>query len=440
MPKLHPMPQIVRVFLLAALPWFVAEAAGGDFPHASPAAAAEQAHAEMVRRFVDKHGILLDFADLDGKVIYPTPEECRQGKPNALGWWSPIENGGMFNGMYMEAAVHRARRTRDAADVAFVHRLADGMLLLASLNDIPGFVGRGVAEDGISHYPMGSNDQTGPWLYGMWRYLDSGLATPERRARVTKKLTETAVAIERLGWKMPAEPPFGIRGTFASHSFENAPRLVFLCKLMHHLTQDAVWEKRYRELSAARGGEGNRSRLEICERGMIFEHGHKHSWTACSSVVALRALWELETDPTLKAAYARGLEASADLALESLPIAEQFDPADTSRFEPDWRKMNHLWKPQQTEHEAVALAQAQLREFGKLSPRRGRETNFIREPVFAAWIVTLAPDADRLRARRPALEKVLTHFDYTKLTYSQFFPIESVWERLLLLPNQDGKQ
>jgi len=28
------------------------------------------------------------------------------GKPNALGWWAPIENGAMFNGLYMDAAVN----------------------------------------------------------------------------------------------------------------------------------------------------------------------------------------------------------------------------------------------------------------------------------------------------------------------------------------------
>lgn len=67
----------------------------------------EQAHPEIWRRFVDVHGIMLDFTDLDGSVNYPTPEECRDGKPNALGWWSPIESGAMFNGLYMDVAILR---------------------------------------------------------------------------------------------------------------------------------------------------------------------------------------------------------------------------------------------------------------------------------------------------------------------------------------------
>jgi hypothetical protein len=46
--------------------------------------AVESAHREVWRRFIDGSGIFLDFADLDGKVSIPTPEECREGKPNAL--------------------------------------------------------------------------------------------------------------------------------------------------------------------------------------------------------------------------------------------------------------------------------------------------------------------------------------------------------------------
>ena len=72
-----------------------------------PAAAAELAHSEIWRRFIDPLGIMIDFADMEGKVLLPTPEECRAGKPNALGWWSPIENGAMFNGLYLDGVILR---------------------------------------------------------------------------------------------------------------------------------------------------------------------------------------------------------------------------------------------------------------------------------------------------------------------------------------------
>src|ERR1700733_11191673 len=72
--------------------------------HAEDVAAAnvEKAHGEIWRRFIDPYHILVDYTDLEGKFPRPEPGECRDGKPNALGWWSPIENGSMFNGMYLD--------------------------------------------------------------------------------------------------------------------------------------------------------------------------------------------------------------------------------------------------------------------------------------------------------------------------------------------------
>lgn len=399
--------------------------------HAAEAAqAVEQAHAEIWRRFVDKSGFLLDFTDLAGHVELPTPEECRAGKPNALGWWSPIENGAMFNGMYMDAAVQRWQQTQSDSDANKARRLMEGLLTLNSISERQGFVGRGVSTDGRSHYPMGSNDQTLPWFYGLWRYLEAGLATPTERTRIVSHLVETAEVIVGLNWAMPAEPPFGVRGSFAGFEFDSAPRLLFVCRILHELTGEPKWETMYRQALVERGGPDESTRLEICERGMVFHYAKYHSWTSCSCVAVLRSLWELEQDSTVKAAYARGLAASADLAVKSLPLALKFDHDDPTTFDPNWRMMNELWQPQQTETEAQDLAHRQLRAFLKVSPRRARETEFVREPTAAAWVVSLAPDATLLKARAADIERVIAHYDYSRLYYSQFFWVECAWWRL----------
>ena len=397
---------------------------------AEPRAAVEQAHTEIWRRFIDKHGVMIDFTALDGSVALPTPEECRQGKPNALGWWSPIENGAMFNGMYLDAAVNRWRHTQSPDDAAKARRLMEGLLLLNSISERKGFVGRGVSTDGKSHFPMGSNDQTLPWFYGLWRFLESGLATKPERDRIVAKLVETAEVIVSLNWAMPAEPPFGLRGTFADFAFDSAPRLLFVCRMLHAVTGEPKWETLYRRSLEERGGPDRANRLEICTRGMVFHYARYHSWTSCSSVGVLRSLWELEQDAAVKAAFGRGLQASADLALKSLPLAARFDHNDPSTFDPDWRMMNQFWTPQQTEQDAQNLAHQQLKKFLKVSPRRAKETEFVREPTAAAWVVTLAPDAAVLQQRAAEVERVIAHYDYSRLYYSQFFWVESAWWRL----------
>jgi hypothetical protein len=398
---------------------------------ANAVSAVEQAHRELWRRFIDRHGIMVDFTALDGSVSLPTPDECRDGKPNALGWFQPIENGAMFNGLYMDAAINRWRRTREAADAEKARRLMEGLLFLNTVSDVPGFVARGVSNDGRAHFPMGSNDQTAPWLYGLWRYWESSLATPEEKRRIARHLVNTVEAIMKLGWRMPAEPPFGTRGSFEGFHFEEVSRKLFTLKMLHAVTGELKWDALYRSELGRRGGEHGSTKRDVCGAGMKFFYANTHNWTSCAGVAALRGLWELENDLDLKASYARGLAASAKLAAESLPLAAQFDPRDNTAFNPDWRAaMMPLWMPQTNEAAAVKLAEAQLREFGKISPRRHREAAFIREPASAAWIVTLCPDAVLVHEHRAAIEEMIARLDYTRLHYATFFWVECAWWRL----------
>jgi hypothetical protein len=280
---------------------------------------------------------------------------------------------------------------------------------------------------------MGSNDQTLPWFLGLWRYWQSTLATAEEKKQIRQHLEETATEIIRLGWQMPAEPPFLTRGSFRGHHFEEVARMLFTLKMLHTMTGDQRWAQLYEEELANRGGEHQLTKLEISEKGMVFFYAKTHNWTSCTAVGALRGLWEMEEEPKRKAAYRQGLVASASLAAESLALAKQFDPADSSTFVMDWRVMNVDWKVQKTPHEAQDLALRQLKPFMKLAPRRGKETAFVREPTAASWIVTLSPDIQQVRKWVPELHQVITRYDYARLYYSQFFWSEMTWERLLLL-------
>lgn len=398
------------------------------------AEAAQKVHDEIWRRFIDEHGILIDYTDFDGSFPRPNPEECSEGKPNALGWWTPTENGSMFNGMYLDAAVHRWKISRTEADKEKARKLVEGLLLLASLGP-PGFIARGVATDGKTPYPMGSNDQSAPWFYGLWRYLHEGLATREERERIVAKMVEVAYALAAAQWLMPCntDAPAPFRGSFGGFDWEGAPRLLFVLKAMHDLTRDGRWAELYQKAAQDRGGTPVVSRLEICAKGMQFQYNHRHSWTGASGVVCLRALFELENKPEFLEAYAQGLAASLALAAESLPLAAQFDNDATAACLLNWRMLNLWWKPQHSEADAVNVAERQAKELGRLSPRRGPEFNLVRESLFAAWIVTLCPDRKLIEPHRTAILEAIQHFDYTRLYYSQFFPAEAAAYRLQLL-------
>ena len=394
-----------------------------------------RAHAEMWRRFIGPDGIVLDYADLDGSIVRPTPDDCREHRPNALSWGVPVEDGPMLGGLYLDGLCNRWKLTGDEADRAKARRVIDGLLFLASRGGPPGFIARGVATDGRTTYPMGSNDQTTPWLYGIWRYLREGLAEPGERAALEKRFIEVVAALDANGWRMPCNGgPSPYRGDFTRPTWESAPRLLFVMKAMHGLTGEERWQERYLAAAREEVGKARRSRLEICRTGMIFDPGQgpRHSWTGSEGVVCLRALWEMETDPAMRAAFAEGLRASAELAAQSLPLCREFDEARAGRFEHDWRVMNEAWRPQTNEAGTVAVALAGLEVQHRASPRMVAEKEFVREPCFAAWIVTLSPDAAQVARHRAAILDVVRAYPYERLFLSQFFPVESAWFRLAL--------
>ncbi len=52
------------------------------------------------------------------------------------------------------------------------------------------------------------------------------------RQRIVAKFTEVAGVLIENRWRMPAEPPFNLRGSFHSFNWSGAPRLLFVCKAM----------------------------------------------------------------------------------------------------------------------------------------------------------------------------------------------------------------
>lgn len=404
---------------------------------ATPEQAAEKAHTELWRRFVDEHNLILDYVGLKGEIVRPTPEDCRDMKPSALSWGVPNEDGPMFNGLYLDAACNRWTITQKEEDRAKARRLIDGLLKVSSSSTVPGFIARGIATDGKTTYPLGSNDQTTPWQYGIWRYVTDGLPKDEAEKKdLVAKFMDLVKVLDQTGWKMPTlGVPCQYRGDYLKPGWEGVPRILFTLKAAYNLTGDESWQKRYLGAAHEKIGNGQIPRIETCRTGMVFDpaQGARHSWTGSEGVICLRALWEMEEDPALKAAYAEGLRHSAELSAKSLSLIDKFDVNGTEVFNVDWRVMNEAWKPQHSEQDAVDVARAGLRVQSKASPRLHIEKDYLREPCFAAWVVTLCPEKALVDSHRADIEKVITHYDVTRVYLSQFFPIESAWWRMRLL-------
>jgi hypothetical protein len=397
-------------------------------PGAAAEPAIERAHAETWRRFIDEHGIMRDYV---GEL--PTPEDCRLGKPNAIGWWSPIENGPMFTGMYLHAMVERARRTGAISDKEQARRLAQGLLKCASVSDVPGFVARGVGSDGMCHYPLSSDDQMHPWFLGLHAYLLSDIPTADERKVLVAKVREVAGVLQANGWRVPCDGAFkgDFRGGFKGEHFRDAARYLYLLRATYDMTGDAVWLERYRQALAEKPPGSAETRREICALGCPRDLGFIPTlqkgqfWIYVGTQAGLARLAAAETDAAAKAAYRKGLEVTAQFALSSVDTHAMFDNGDQGFFgTADWRVANATWFPQPTQKEAERLAK--IVDYKKRGPRKNYEATWMRHPLAAAAVVALARDA----SARPQVLKAIRHYDYAKLNMAEFFFAEVAYYAL----------
>lgn len=420
------MARVLIVWGLAVSFGFGAEPVLGD--ERSAAEAVEQAHRELWRRFVDSHGIVRDFV---GEL--PTPDDCRLGRPNAIGWWSPIENGPMFTGLYLPAVCERARRSGAPADQAEARRLAAGLLKCASVSEVAGFIARGIGTDGTCHYPLGSDDQTHPWFLGLHAYLRSEIPTAEERAKLTAKYREVAAGLEASGWRCPADRAFRgqFRGGYRGHLFRDAVRYLYLLRACHEVTGDDVWLQRYRRALGEKPERSEQTRLELCAAGLAHDrtaiaHLDDHQmWIYVGCQASLKRLIEMETDEAIRDHYRIGLVANGVAARKALEAYAAFDNDDKKVFgNADWRAVYSTWFPQPTQADAERLAQTGDKT--KRGERKSYEQRFMRNPLAAAAIVAfVGDDADRTK-----LEQALGHYDYSQLNMAEFFFAECAFYAL----------
>ncbi len=421
---------ILVVLLMTIRTCVTASSAGPEVEHAAGActAAVEQAHCELWRRLVDPHGIIHDYV---GEL--PTPEDCTLGKPNAIGWWSPIENGPMFTGLYLPAACQRARRSGNASDKDQARRLAHGLLKCASVSDVPGFIARGMGTDGVCHYPLGSDDQTHPWFYGLHAYFKSDIPPAEERRKIAAKMMEIADALETTGWKCPCDGAFKgqFRGGFQGRLFRDAARYLFMLRATYETTGDRVWLDRYKKTLAEHPAGSDKTRVEICAEGYAFDREAIKNiddfqlWIYVGSQASLTELVTMETDESLRADYRAGLAVNARNALAAVEAYRTFNNNDRKVFgNSDWRAVYGTWYPQATQADAARLSE--ICDKVKRGERKHYEARYMRNPLAAAAIVALAGDT----VHREAVQRAIRHYDYSKLHMAEFFFAECAYYAL----------
>lgn len=388
-----------------------------------PKAAVEQANHELWNKFIDKYGIVNDFVG-----ERPSAIDCRLSRPNAFGWWTPIEDGAFFTGLYLAATCEKAKQTKSELDKDNARILAQGLLKLSMVSDVPGFISRGVSTDGVSHYPNGSNDQTVPWFYGLYQYLKTDIPSAKERDIIKAKMVQVINALRLKDWRFPSDGIFtGLtRDDLKDNRFLEVPCYLYLLRGMYEITGDIYWLNSYKRATVEVPNGGVKTRSEICSEGISYDiafwkdrKNSSYLWIYVMKQASLVELANLERDEPTKVNYLKGIKKNREFVLEIAKRYAKFNNKDLKVFgNTDWRACNTEWFPQFTIAEAIAVSKLQNQV--KVGLRKNYERDYMTTPLAATSILALAgnPEDSKL------IDEVIVHYDYSKLFLSEFFYAE----------------
>lgn len=138
-----------------------------------------------------------------------SPEEiaARQvnGREMPYGYGSGIQDVALENGQLLYALCDAWDATEEQWIAETARRTWQGLKLIGSVSPYPGFVPRGPHPDGKSYYPNSSRDQHAVYVYALWRWFHSPLATNEDRAFIADFLDAFARRMEGNEWCVRVE-------------------------------------------------------------------------------------------------------------------------------------------------------------------------------------------------------------------------------------------
>lgn len=393
---------------------------------ASAVPAVERAYSLLKDVFTSPEGLLYDYVgDL------PSPEDCAKGLPNAIGWWSPIENGPMFTGPFLAAVCRRAGCTGSEADRAYARKLAAGLLRAASVSDVKGMVVRGFGADGRCHYPLGSDDQTLPWFFGLHSYWLSGIPDANEKSAIAAKLREVADALAANEWKLPCDGAFKgqNRGGFfrferAFLPFRDAVFGLYILRVMQEVTGDAKWSGQYEAYLKRVHAKTKKSMPDVIRGGLKVdkadfpEADRNQLWLYTTAQDCLRHL--ASADPARREIFREGMRNSAFAARPRMK--DVFKLAGFPKEKPfryaNWRT-GYAWREQKTQKEAEAVAFSGNKAI--LGNRKGIERSFATTPLAAA---SICADAGLFTGE---VNRTISAIDYDGINISEIYLALTAW-------------
>ena len=385
-------------------------------------------HEQVWKRFVRMpYGHLLNYAGENGEAIYPTKEECDKAMPNPRSWGLPISDSAFFTGLYTAALLEKYRKQPSDETADEINILMGGLYLLQDVAKVDGFIARGVGADGRSHYPMGAECQTFPWILALYLYLRSDLCTD--RESVRERLLRVLLALRKYEWKTPCdeEGVFYKSSWLHTNGWRGVVMLLFCARVIYELTGDPADRQYFEELMNSIPAGGIFKRSEIVSQGyshdMITSFGNQ-TWICLYCHLAIREL--LTLDPEREAVYRLCLYNNGVTALKNVYSITKYDNK-AGGFNMDWRSLNELWEDYGKDTvKGTAIAEKQSTYWNQhLVPHKYMEHTILGNALFAAWAAASCGDERIAQKAMEVLKEEISKIDWNSLHLSYAFVAES---------------
>ena len=384
-------------------------------------------HNEVWRRFIRMpYGHIMDSADLDGNAVIPTAEECKAYLPSILSWTTPIADGAMFGGLYLYALCEKYEMEPTEALKKDIQTLIGGLLMLADISKVDGFIARGVADDGITHYPCSSNDQTGPWILGLWKAMHGDCTDEATKEEIRKRLLRTLRGFHQNGWVFRNEWEGTAVGSYKTKDFRNCAKFLFAAAVARELA--VITDEEFFAFATEIPAGGYYSRREILARGYVHEMlrtpALSQFWITVCAHLSLEALCTL--DPAGIEQYERGVSLGAFTASFFIREFDKYSPDAFPPYDHDWRKVLPDLKPATTYEEILAEGMGHVTElYGNVCPLRGHERTTLGQALFSIWIAVASRDKKIAGRAYECLLECAQKTDWDKVGQCYAFVAES---------------
>lgn len=396
-------------------------------------------HEHVMSRFVHPQtNLLYDYIAPPGAQDpwghLPTPKEIKASQPNACGWGAGMEDCSINGGAYLAGMVVRHEITRQPAHAEEARRLYQGLRLLGTVAPRKGFIARGVLPDGKSFYPNSSVDQYTFFVYGLWTYYHSTIATEAEKGEIRAIMHDVCARIEDDGFDiLTADGKPALVSDVGVIRSDRSTRLLEIYRVGADVTGGAHWLEIYKEKTAENKYARLRDVTTPSRVDVMPWKSRQSVYGILQNQVSLLPLLALEESLPIKACYLEALRLDGRLVEGRMEEFRKYTPAihDDNYTLGGWRAAPTV---------------------DPRSPGMQKEMRTVRGPAEALVLMLMGngvylnePDAARPEAKgdpkmegksealyrgylRDSLREMLTLYDLTKMrTFCCIYPEIAYW-------------